>query len=203
MSAKFAHKFTLILCVMLMLSTLAVSSAVSAQQNTPENAILAVPPDQSIQGGSPVPGGPGFISVSTFGFKPQDPTMDLSYSTTRMFNDGVTSGLYFAPVNLPDGASLTHVLFFYYDTVVADNMHFYLLRVNMFDGSTEQVARVFADSSTGYAYVESAIFRPTVDNQLYSYILEVGIPSGFDKELSLINVRIDYSYPVFLPTVQK
>ena len=202
MLTKFALRSTLIFCVIMLLSTLVVGSAVSAQENPLNPTILAAPPEQSIQGGSPVPGGPGFISVSTFGFQPCYPTTNLAHNNTWMYNDSQTFGVYYAPVNLPQGATLTKVLFFYNDSAPV-NMTFYLMSINMFDGSHLEVAQVNSTGSSGYGYVESPIFVPVVNNQLYSYIIEVDIPGGHSANLSLINIRIDYDYPVFLPTIQK
>ena len=202
MFTKFALKSILVLCVIILLSTLVVGSAVTAKQSPFSNAILAAPPERALQGGSPVPGGPGFISVSTFGFKPYYPSTNLAYTNTWIYNDSSSYGVYFSPVNLPHGATITKVLFFYYDTVVGANMTFYLERVNLFDGSHTEVAQVNSTGSAGYGYVESVIFIPAVNNQLYSYIIEADIPGGYLANLSLINIRIDYGYPVYLPTVQ-
>ena len=202
MSAKFALRPILVLCVIMLLSTLVVGSAVSAKESPLSPAIMAAPPEQSIQGGGPVPGGPGFISVSTFSFKPHNSLMNLSYGNAVMYNAGGSGGIYFAPVNLPHGASLTKVLFFYHDTVTED-MNFYMERVNMFDGSTQVVASATSTGIAGNGYVESTIFERIINNQLYSYILRVDIPGGVGGGLSLFTIRIDYSYPVYLPTVQK
>ncbi len=82
-------------------------------------------------------------------------------------------------------------------------MSFYLECVSMFDGSRKKIAQTPPTTSNGRAYMESTIIEPLIDNQRYSYILEVDIPGGLGVNLSLINPHIDYDYPDLLPTVQE
>jgi hypothetical protein len=197
MFAKFGFKPVLVLFAVVLLSTLAAGSTVTAKEgafNT--GAIPAVIPD-------PVPGGPGFISVSTYGFKPYDPAWTLGYSNTWMYNNGTEGANYITSVNLPHGAILTKVVFFYYDTVPGGGMDYYLQSVNMFDGSLTEVAGGSSNGSDGFGYVEIPIYEPLIDNQLYSYVIEADFPGGFGTNLSLINIRIDYGYSSFLANVQK
>lgn len=196
MFAKFGFKPVFVLFVVILLSTLAAGSTVTAKESgLTTGAIAAGDPD-------PIPGGPGFISVSTYGFKPYLPTWTMAYSNTWMYNDGTEGANYIAPVNLPHGANLTKVVFFYYDTVPGVGMDYYLQRVNMFDGSLTEVAGGSSTGSDGFGYVEIPIYEPLIDNQLYSYVIEADFPGGFGTNLSLINIRIDYGYSSFLANIQ-
>lgn len=203
MITKFPLKSFLVLCISILLSTVMVGSTVTAQEVVQDNSILTASPEQNIQGGSPVPGGPGFISVSTFAFKPYSSLYDLSYNNLKMFNGGTNAGTYIAPVNLPHGATINKVVLFYQDNRQAENLALFVYRGNLFDGSFDVVAGAFPNASSGFGYIEGTIFYPLVNNQLYSYTLAVNIPGGCGLDLALINIRIDYDYPVFLPTVQK
>ncbi len=203
MITKFTLKSFLVLCISILLSTVMVGSAVTAQEVVHDNPILAAPPEQTIQGGSPVPGGPGFISVSSFAFKPFSSDDSQIYDVTWMYNGGADMASFIAPVYLPHDATITKVVFFFYDGITGADLILSLLRVNMFDGSVTPVARGYSSTSSGLGFIEAPISIPLVDNQLYSYILDVDIPGGHYGSLSLINVRIDYSYPSYLPCVQK
>ena len=197
MFAKFGFKSVLVLFVIVLLSVLATGSTVTAKESAlTTGAILATDPE-------PIPGGPGFISVSTYGFKPYLPTWTMAYSNTWMYNDGAEAAAYITPVNLPHGANLTKVVFFYYDTVPEGGMNYYLQAVNMFDGTLTDVASGSSNGADGFGYVEIPIYEPLINNQLYSYVLEADFPGGLGVNLSLINIRIDYSYSSFLANIQK
>ena len=152
MFTKFGLKLVLVLFVVVLLFTLVTGSGVKANENALSTvAVSAVDPE-------PIPGGPGFISVSTYGFKPYLPTWTMAYSNTWMYNDGATSANYIASVNLPHGANLTKVVFFYYDTIPGGGMDYYLQRVNMFDGSLTEVAGGSSIGSEGVGYVVMPIY---------------------------------------------
>ena len=197
MVTKFALKPFLVLFVVMLLSTLVVGSAVIAK----EGAFSTVTSPASVP--VPIDGGPGFISVSTFGFVPYAPEMLLTHNNMWLENGSQTDGVYFAPVYLPHKANLTKVVFFYYDTVPAD-MVFYLERVNLFTGDRAEAARAYPTGTAGFSTIECDLFEPyLIDNQLYSYILQVDIPGGYSSNLSLINIRIDYGYTGYFPTIQR
>lgn len=197
MFAKFGFKPVLVLFVVVLLSTLVTGSTVTAMESAlTTGAIPAVDPE-------PIPGGPGFISVSTYGFKPYISTDTMAYSNTGMYNDGATAAAYISPVNLPHGANITKVVFFYYDTIPSDEMTYYLQAVNMFTGLITEVAGGSSNGAEGFGYVEIPIYEPLINNQLYSYGILTHIPGGFGTNLSLINIRIDYGYSSFLVNLQK
>jgi len=130
MLTKFALRSILVLCVMVLLSTVMVGSAVTGKESTQPNTALTFPPEL-------LSGGPGYISVSNFGFTPYESTMKLEYSNMWMCNGDAApgDGIYFAPVNLPHGATITRVLFFYWDSTSPTDMSFLLERVYMLDGA--------------------------------------------------------------------
>jgi len=56
--------------------------------------------------------------------------------------------------------------------------------------------------SAVYSYAETAsIVNPVVDQQSYSYLLEVTLPPSL--ELRLVGMRIDYAYAASLPITMK
>lgn len=200
MFTKSALKPILVLFVIMLLSTLAVGSAVTAKEPTLTSKSIN---PAALTG--PIQGGPGFISVSTYGFKPFLPTWTMAYSNTWLYNNGSDGANYIAPVNLPHGAIITKLVLFSYDNVPGGGIDFYLQAVDLFNGSLTEVASASSNQSDGLGYVEGEVYAPmsNINNQLYSYVLEADIPHGFGSNLCLVNVRIDYGYPSYFPTVLK
>jgi hypothetical protein len=51
--------------------------------------------------GAPIPGGPGFLSVGIYAFKPSSQTTSFSYAGGRLMNMGDHPAIFAAPVHLP------------------------------------------------------------------------------------------------------
>ena len=50
---------------------------------------------------------------------------------------------------------------------------------------------------------DTSIIEPVIDQQSYSYVIEVGMPAGSFNTLRLAGVRIDYSYDSYQPLIEK
>jgi hypothetical protein len=110
-------------------------------------------------------------------------------------------GWYLAPVDLPQGATVTKMTFFYYDTYVGN---YVLARMQRSDlaGGYSQMA--YADSNltdTGYgSSYDSTIDNPVIDNSAFSYWVIVDGPiwvSG-DDDAFPVGVLIEYTNPAKL-----
>lgn len=200
-------KFQSILLILLM-SLLALSFAGSrafAQVGGDDN-----PEVQSAQttggvltGTGLVPGGPGFIMVSAFDFHPYLPTEIWSVSGSGIINNGpeiiMVTGL-----SLPHGATITKMTLYYRDVSADKNIRLVFSRG---DGLTDsiQLANIFSSGTAdAYRYLSVTSFvDPVIDNQLYSYYLMAIFPAATSSDVVLAQVRLDYDYPSYLPTVMK
>ena len=162
-------------------------------------------PDPQIILPPAVPGGPGFVSINGGTFTP---TLSTSmswgvldgeiYNTDKIFDAG-----FVAPVMLPQGAKVLKLVAYYSDTTTLD------LEVGLYRkplGAQQTMAFVKSTGTGGYGYgVDDSINFATVDNQQFSYFAKALIPAWtVDKfDLSLVGIRVDYSYPEYLPLVSK
>jgi hypothetical protein len=86
-----------------------------AQEEDPQNHSVA---DASLNyqlAPTPVPGGTGFVSLSPFAFKPYSATGSCAYFYQALYNPGVSFTNYVAQVQLPDHASITKLIVYYFD----------------------------------------------------------------------------------------
>ena len=154
-----------------------------------------------------VPGGPGFIMVHPFAFNP----LDMAYEWDNgvggfLFNPGAEQAYYGASVNLPHGAVITKFVVYYYDSANI-NLFAQLIRLNL-DNDQYTVLSEFVSSGIAWEnrVGEVGLFStvdPVVDNQSNAYRVEFGLPGGVDSTLGIRGIRIDYSYPVNLPMINK
>ena len=152
---------------------------------------------------APVPGGPGFYAQSSLHFRPYLPLYEYDYAGTDLYNPGTGTGYYEAPLALPNGATITKLVVYYWDNSATLDLTGQLYRV-AFDGTGAAPMAVVSSSgySAVYSYAETAsIVNPVVDQQSYSYLLELTLPPSLD--LRLVGMRIDYAYAVSLPIMMK
>ena len=200
-----------ILCILaaIMLGLFSLRASTTVQAIGPASAV-----DGSLQPASQavlpavVPGGPGFISVMGAAFTPGNDSYLWSVNAGELSNpDTVNDGYYIAPVMLPQGAIVKQMVVFYND-LREDNLTV-TLHVKTNDESFWALAMVNSEGAGGYgSSFTNTIFEEfkTIDNQNCAYALDVIIPKKTGtsyNNLYLVRVRIDYDYPVYLPTVQK
>jgi len=112
----------------------------------------------------------GYLSVSTAAFQP--------YSNDLYFNSGseLIPGTadyhsFYAPVQLPQGATVTKMTFFWYDPLDPQDAECTLFRNNM-DGTKNWMADVFSTDSAGNgSSYDDEIDYATIDNSQYAYYL--------------------------------
>jgi hypothetical protein len=203
------HKFSLRLIVslvVLLVTAPAVtwrSSAALPDQDSMRGLLVEGDPDRivTLAPQAPVPGGPGFQMVNAFQFRSawQDRTWD--YFNGELFNPGPVDNFYEAALSIPNKVTITGMVVYFYDNSTLDLL-VGLWRTDPSTGNQLEMATV-ASSGAQDQYrnaADTSIIEPVVDQQSYSYVIEVGMYSG-DNTLRLAAVRIDYGYGVNLPAV--
>jgi hypothetical protein len=154
-----------------------------------------------------VPGGPGFIMIHPSAFIPIYSGGEYKFGPGGVLqNPSDFDRYYIANVNLPHGATINKIVAYYYDNHVSDWVFYVaLVRFGPADNSFEVMGNVVSYvSSPDYQVKEDLIIdSAVVDNQSYSYFLETYLEGGQESFIHLRSVRIDYSYPVNLPLINK
>ena len=154
-----------------------------------------------------VPGGPGFVMVHPTAFVPYLQTGEYSFAGGggALYNPGSNSYAYEAAVNLPHGAKITKVVVYYYDNSSTQDLWVALASINL-DISIQNTMSFLSTSGADInkrVMEDTTISPDTVDNQSVAYWIEVYIPGNQSTNLIFRGVRIDYSYPVNLPLINK
>jgi hypothetical protein len=151
---------------------------------------------------APVPGGPGFQMVNAFQFRSAFPDRTWDYFEGELDNPGPTDNFYEAALSLPNRVMITKMVVYFFDNSTQDLL-VGLWRIDPSTGNSLEMATVASlDAQDQHRNaVDTTILSPLVDQQSYSYIIEVGIPAGSFNALRLAAVRIDYAYEANLPNV--
>jgi len=130
---------------------------------------------------------------------------DTEYQITdnALFNKdaGFASHKYFAGVHLPNGAIVTNLKLYYYQSDAAAVITVDLER-NDFAGSGSDLANLADDNQTdGYNNIDtSSISNATIDNTSYWYRLGITInPNDSDSEVAFVGAIITYTVVKPLP----
>lgn len=178
-------------------------SALEAESQTRSNNDQPAPEREA-----PVPGGPGFISIHPSAFTPKRDYIDYAYSIGNaywLWNPSTTTdGAYVAPLLLPNGATITKFVLFYYDTDPGEDVRALLRRSPLTGvGSYEEMAYAISMDSSGFGYYETTqINHQVIDLQEYSYVIEVYLRKGYSTNIGLTGIRIDFEYPSYLPLIE-
>jgi len=153
-----------------------------------------------------VVGGPGFIMFHATEFIPFSQTFGYAFtnSTGALWNPDPSNNAYIAPMNLPHGATITKLVVYYFDNSAVD-FTTSILRTNMDTNINTLLASASSEGVINAPRVaeDSVVDLPVVDNQSFSYVLRVILPGSQGETLTLRGVRVDYSYPVSLPLINK
>jgi len=201
---KLNHILLGLALIMLMLSTNAVAIA---QVGEPENGLPMTSSREftrSDRAPIDVPGGPGHLMLTAYDFQPRSMDSDWRYFNGReLYNPGVTTGYYYAPVHLPDGATINKVVLYYFDNDET-NLQLSLFRLEAGGTTVASLAAITPTGDPGYSHdFDTSISDAYIDLANYPYALGLVIPAGGGDLLTVLQVRIDYEYPTFLPTVRK
>lgn len=179
------------------------NSSAKAQVGGENNSLLGNATESEIMV-DPVPGGPGFIMVSVFDFKPYFSDYEITHTGSSLYNASTTQQLILnAGITLPHGATITKVTLYFLDNV-SSNLTLYLAWANGDGYGITMTTLLSAGAQAGFRSVSKTTLSDNiVDNQNYSYFLQLVLPPNASTELRVSNVRIDYEYTVYTPTIMK
>jgi hypothetical protein len=152
---------------------------------------------------APVPGGPGFYSLSAMFFRPYLASPSgYAYTGGDLYNPGTTLAAYEGPVSVPNRATMTRLVAYYWDGSVTEYVNVNLYRISLDTGSVELLAEVYSTGNAGRGSVETtSIAQPVIDQQSHAYAAEVQIPGNVSTQIRFVGLRIDYAFTTDLPLV--
>jgi hypothetical protein len=120
------------------------------------------------------------------------------YQRESLANNASSNSIFFAPVNLPHGATVTKVTLYFYDPEDGPNGTLTLERVDG-SGSSGTLALVATSGYASYvwSWSDDIIANATIDNSQYIYFLRWDCPAGLGIQLR--SVFIEYSFQTSLP----
>lgn len=152
--------------------------------------------------GAPVPGGPGYLIQSASAFRPQSSSTQFLISASYLMNFSLPSASFYAPVSLPQGATINKFILYYQGNETVEGR---LSRFALPGNAAVELANVNSNSNANSLapnYVETTnIINPVVDNQSYAYFVQVILPVS--DNLVVNGFRIDYNFPTSLPLIMK
>jgi hypothetical protein len=191
--------------VLVMTASAVVSTLVAARTGDEPSGVLGGSGEspQVAAPAVPVPGGPGFYAQSALLFRPYSSSDVYAYLSAQLWNPGAATAWYEGALSLPNGATVTRFVVYYYDNHATHNLEATLIRAGLAGGDVSPMAKASSPiGSAGYGYAETvSITHAVIDQQSYAYVAEVKLPAS--NEVRLVGVRIDYAYTISLPLVTK
>ncbi len=120
------------------------------------------------------------IVVPAAAFTPGEDGYDYTNYGGNLIPGNNTSDTYYAPVYLPQGATVTRMIFYWYDDSTVNDGMASLRRAPLTTGSpSHTMAQVYSDGSSGDGSSETtSINYATVDNTTYMYFLMWDLGAG-------------------------
>ena len=153
---------------------------------------------------APVPCGPGFQMVNAFQFRTAPPDLLGNFYNDELINPGTLDNFYQAALTLPNNITITGMVVYFCDN---NSEKDYCAAIWRFDPSTGNHLALAELCSSGAQdlyrnLIDTSIVEPVIDQQNYSYYVEVGMPP-VGSTLRVAAVRIDYAYTAQLPLVTR
>jgi len=166
---------------------------------TAPGAKLDVDGDIKVSGSVIVPARTRYLSLSTAAFTPDRASLDYSNSGNGIY--GMTPGQslgFVAPVNLPQGATITEIRAVVDDLESGSGQDFTvsLLQRALFSSGVTVVSQLFSSGAPGTYEQLAAAVNQAVDNQNYFYMVEARWytpASGIGQDMMMRSVRITYT----------
>jgi len=134
----------------------------------------------------------GYVSLPAAAFGPQEDHYDFTNFGGALRNNDGDSDRYYAPVQLPHGATVTGMTWYWYDTSVTTNGAAYLRRGSLTGGLQNAMAQVNTSGSGGDSSGSDTIISyATIDNSQYTYYVAWFL---WDSGVSGYTVVIEYTY---------
>ena len=142
--------------------------------------------------------GHGYVSVSAAAFQPRYDGYQFTNHGLYVTNSNGTSDDWIAPVQLPHGARVTKVIFYYSDSDSGNDVRIRLYR-SPFSMEAFDMADLESLGSSGGGSVETiSINYADVDNAQYEYFFHLTIPTDLTGAYGVV---IEYTYPASLPLI--
>ncbi len=146
--------------------------------------------------------GHGYISVPSAAFRPKSHDYQYWIASGWVRNLNGDSDYYYVPVQLPHGATLTKLTFFWKDGSSTADGYCQLWRSGLTGSYALGIGSAGTDGDTGLSdssTVTVTMLSP-VDNSQYAYGLTVFLP---DSNVEAFGAIVEYVYPVSLPFVTR
>jgi hypothetical protein len=142
--------------------------------------------------------GHGYISVPSAAFRPESHTYQYEITSGWIRNLDGDSDYYHAPLALPDGVTVTKIVFYWKDGSSSEDGYCSLWRSFLSGGRGLGMATADTSGDAGESSSsEGAGVPPSViDNSQYAYGLTVYLP---DSSVEAFGVIVEYAYTVSLP----
>jgi hypothetical protein len=198
----------------LLLALWSASSVVAVPSALQQAAALSAPGNRPAEAApTPVPGGPGYYSVSSAEMRAADSTIGYNHwdglsTTLESTVNPLSETLYGAGLHLPQGARVTRLVAYGYDDDDDKDFTFSVLRSTVTSKPTSDFVVIPTESDTGSTpfVKEVAAFEDnaTVDNSVYSYEVIVSLPAATSgKRLVAYQFRVDYTFDHSMPLAMK
>ena len=105
--------------------------------------------------------------------------------------DDYTSTDYYAHVQLPHGATVTQLTFYWQDIGDVAPASCFLMQMDLATGDASDIASAFSSMGAGYGSSVDDTIGATVDNSQYAYYLKWSL---YDTNLSGYAVVIEYTF---------
>jgi hypothetical protein len=137
----------------------------------------------------------GYISVPAVAFRPYND--NLSYMNSGDSLIGLDDlSIFYAPVQLPHGSTVTQVTWYWYDPLDPENSECSML-VSTLDGNQEFMSQIYTEGSAGNgSNSDDTISYAVIDNSQYAYYLNWTVRYDSDESdgTILYGVIIEYTY---------
>lgn len=139
-------------------------------------------------------GSGGVFCIAGTSFVPTHSSTDYDYKLWGGVSIAAGYEYMAASVELPTGATITSLTFYWDDRDADDDMHLRLRRYTRTSATSQQIAEV---SSSGSGGVDSSstttISTPLVDNINYAYVLYIEWDAAAGSNLTAFGAKINYS----------
>ena len=131
-----------------------------------------------------------YISISPSAFRPPRDGYDFVNNGASLKNVDSSSDVYLAPLELPHGAKITNMTWYWHDLSGEDGS-LWLYRSD-FDGTPGPKASCFSsgNSGDGSSY-DNSVSQPWIDNSQYHYWLSVTLE---DSDIYCYGALIEYTF---------
>ena len=162
---------------------------------------------------TPVPGGPGYYSITSGEMVPTDYTIEYQaaqgWISTTLESTLRDSTLYAAGLHLPQGARVTKLVVYGYDDDPVDNFWYRIAGITLDGGAVlmQDVTDITYSGTDVGAFVGEVAANDgedLVDNSVYNYAVVAHLPVASEGyQLKIMGFRVDYEFAAYVPVAMK